>query len=526
MPEMHFRVKWPSGHEEDCYSPSYIVEEHLDEGAQYDVQEFVSRVRTALSIASERVLARYGFECTSAIDQLRAVEETAAALPPAERAGKVAVVSFTKHPPRDARAKKPEHFSVIVVGGGQAGLSMSYLLKQRGVSHVVLEGKRIASAWRDERWDAFCLVTPNWQCRLPGHPYAGDDPQGFMGKDAIVAYVESYAARFELPVREGVWVKSVTQAEARLGFDVETSAGRMTAEQIVVATGGYHRPRVPAYAAQLALKQLHSSEYRNADALPQGEVLVVGTGQSGCQIAEDLHLVGRKVHLAVGSAPRCARRHRGRDVTAWLEDMGHYELPIDQQKNPEELRERANHYVTGRAGGHDLDLRRFALDGMKLYGPAVDFQGGKLRFAPKLREHLDHADDVYRSINRSIDSFIAQRGIEAPPEPEYVAVWEPAQEPTELELATSGISTVIWATGFHTDFSWLKLPVFDERGRVLHHRGVTGTPGLFFLGLPWLHTWGSGRFSGVKTDAEHLLAQICQPSVDSLANVVAASAPP
>jgi putative flavoprotein involved in K+ transport len=524
MPEMHFRVKWPNGHTEDCYSPSYIVEEHLTEGAEYEVDDFVSRVRAALSIASERVFAKYGFECSSALDQLRVVEETASSLEPGARAGKVAVVSFTKHPPRDARAKKAEHFAVIVVGGGQAGLSMSYLLKQRGVAHVVLEGKRIASAWRDERWDSFCLVTPNWQCRLPGHPYIGDDSQGFMRKDAIVAYVESYAARFELPVREGVWVKSVKRAESG-GFEVETSAGRMTAEQVVVATGGYHRPRIPEYAARLAVNQLHSSEYRNGAALPPGEVLVVGTGQSGCQIAEDLHLIGRKVHLAVGSAPRCARRHRGRDVVEWLEQMGHYDLPIHEQKNPDELRERANHYVTGRAGGHDLDLRRFALEGMTLYGPATGVEGDKLRFAPKLRQHLDHADDVYRSINRSIDSFIAQRKISAPPEPEYTAVWEPAEEPTQLDLAANGVSTIVWATGFHTDFRWVELPVFDERGRVQHHRGVTASPGLFFLGLPWLHTWGSGRFSGVKTDAEYLLLQICEPAQKSPIEVAALSAP-
>ena len=525
MPEMHFRVKWPSGHVEDCYSPSYIVEEYLSEHAEYEVDDFVSRVRTALSIASERVFAKYGFECSSALDQLRAVEATAGSLAPDARAGKVAILSFTKHPPRDARAKKTEHFSVVVVGGGQAGLSMSYLLKQRGVSHVVLEGKRIANAWRDERWDSFCLVTPNWQCRLPGHPYIGDDPQGFMGKDAIVAYVESYAARFELPVREGVWVKSVKRAASGDGFEVETSTGRMTAEQVVVATGGYHRPRVPDYASELRVKQLHSSEYRNSEQLPPGEVLVVGTGQSGCQIAEDLHLVGRKVHLAVGSAPRCARRHRGKDVVEWLEQMGHYDLPIHEQKNPDELRERANHYVTGRAGGHDLDLRRFAVEGMKLYGPVAGFAAGKLSFLPKLRQHLDHADDVYRSINRSIDAFIAQRAITAPPQPEYVAPWQPAEEPTELELETSEISTVIWATGFHTDFKWIELPVFDERGRVQHHRGVTRTPGLYFLGLPWLHTWGSGRFSGVKTDAEHLLAQICEPLLESPFEVAALSAP-
>lgn len=511
MPEMHFRVKWPSGTVEDCYSPSYIIEEYLSEGSTYDVADFVTRVGTALNIASERVMARYGFACSSAIDQLRAIEETAASL---GGSGRVEVLSFTKHPPRDARAKKPEHFSVVVVGGGQAGLSVSYLLKQRGVSHVVLEGKRIASAWRDERWDAFCLVTPNWQCRLPGHSYQGDDPQGFMGKDAIVDYVESYAWRFELPVREGVWVKQVKPG-AR-GFDIETSSGALTAEQVVVATGGYHAPRVPEYAREIPVQQLHSSAYRNAAALPPGEVLVVGTGQSGCQIAEDLHLDGRKVHLAVGSAPRCARRHRGRDVVDWLEEMGHYSLPIEQQANPDELRERANHYVTGRAGGHDLDLRRFALEGMKLYGPVRGYAAGRLTVAPRLREHLDHADDVYRNINRSIDTYIAKQGITAPAQPEYVAVWEPVTEPTELDVASAGITSIVWATGFHTDFSWVQAPVLSERGKPRHRRGVTEVPGLYFIGLPWLHTWGSGRFSAVGADAEHIVAHmfgaIAQPA--------------
>lgn len=513
MPEMHFRVKWPSGKVEDCYSPSYIVEEYLAEGAEYDVADFVTRVRTALSIASERVLARYGFECSSALDQLRAVEETSSALRGDAKAGKVAVLSFTKHAPRDARAKKSEHFSVVVIGGGQAGLSMSYLLQQRGVSHVVLEGKRIASAWRDERWDNFCLVTPNWQCRLPGHPYVGDDPRGFMGRDEIVAYVERYAERYRLPVREGVWVKAVRRLERQRGFEVETSAGRMTADQIVVATGGYHRPRLPSYAADIPIHQVHSSQYRNARELPEGAVLVVGTGQSGSQIAEDLHLEGRAVHLAVGSAPRCARQHRGKDVVEWLEQMGHYDVPIDKQSNAEELRERANHYVTGRAGGHDLDLRRFALQGMKLYGPAQGYEAGKLRIVPKLTQHLDHADDVYRSINRTIDAYISKQGIQAPPAEDYVAVWQPSEEPTELDLSAQGIASIVWATGFHTDFSWVHAPVFDAHGRVVHRRGTTAERGLYFLGLPWLHTWGSGRFSGVKVDAEYLLSKVLEPEL-------------
>ena len=526
MPEMHFRVKWPSGHEEECYSPSYVIEEHLVVGESYEVDDFVGRVGSALRTASERVFARYGFECSSALDQLRAVEETAAGLSADERAGRVSVLGFTKHAPRDARAKK-EHFSVVVVGAGQAGLSVSYLLKQQGISHVVLESKRIANAWRNERWDSFCLVTPNWQCRLPGHPYTGDDPDGFMGKDDIVAYVEDYAARFELPVREGVTVTSVKRAESLQGFEIETSAGRMTAEHVVVATGGYHTPRVPKYAGELEVAlQLHSSEYRNAAALPEGEVLVVGTGQSGCQIAEDLHLAGRKVHLAVGSAPRCARRHRGRDVVEWLEDMGHYALPIDKQSKPDELRERANHYVTGRSGGHDLDLRRFALEGMRLYGPATGCVGGVLQFAPKLKQHLDHADDVYRSINRSIDQHIEQQKLDAPTQAEYVAVWEPEHEPESLDLAQARVSTVVWATGFHTAFNWVELPVFDQRGRPVHYRGVTEQAGLYFIGLPWLHTWGSGRFSSVGQDAEHLVQHISRPIAEQPQRAVALAASP
>jgi putative flavoprotein involved in K+ transport len=510
MPEMNFRVKWPSGQEQDCYSPSYVIEEHLRVGDSYAVADFVQRVGVALHTASDRVLARYGFECSSALDQLRSIELVAADLTAEERAGQVAVLAFTKHAPRDARAK-PEHFEVVVVGGGQAGLSVSYLLRERGVSHVVLEARRVASAWRDERWDSFCLVTPNWQCRLPGHPYAGDEPHGFMGKDEIVAYVESYARRFELPVREGVRVEAVERA-ASGGFELATSSGAMTASHVVVATGGYHRARVPSFASELSgLTQLHSSLYRNAASLPDGAVMVVGTGQSGCQIAEDLHLAGRQVHLAVGSAPRCARRHRGRDVVDWLEDMGHYAVPIERQSDPAALRERANHYVTGRAGGHDLDLRRFALEGMKLYGPVSGAARGALSFEPRLKQHLDHADEVYRSINRSIDAYIAERGLTAPPQAEYEAPWEPMEEPELLRLADAGVTSVIWATGFDTDFSWLKLPVLDGRGRPQHRRGVTEERGLFFIGLPWLHTWGSGRFASVGEDAEHVVSRLLGP---------------
>jgi putative flavoprotein involved in K+ transport len=398
---------------------------------------------------------------------------------------------------------------VVVVGGGQAGLSMSYCLTKLGIDHVVLEKHRIAHEWRERRWDSFCLVTPNWQCRLPGFPYAGADPRGFMLKDDIVKYVEDYARSFGAPVVEGVSATSLRAAPGG-GYDLQTTAGACHAERVVVATGGYHIPKIPRLAERLPeeITQLHASRYRNAGALPDGDVLVIGSGQSGCQIAEDLHIAGRRVHLCLGSAPRTARRYRGRDVVEWLEDMGYYHMPVHEHPLKERVRGKANHYVTGRDGGRDIDLRQRAKEGMRLYGRVVGARGATLELAGDLRQNLDQADAVAESIKTSIDKFIAERGVTAPNEPRYVPVWEPAEEPRALDLKAAGITTVIWSTGFSTDYSWIEVPIFDGRGYPVHNRGVTAADGLYFLGLPWLYTWGSGRFSGVAADATHLAEQI------------------
>ena len=404
----------------------------------------------------------------------------------------------------------PERVPVAVVGGGQAGLSISWHLVQRGVEHVVLERDTIAHEWADARWDTFCLVTPNWQCQLPGWPYRGADPEGFMLRDEIVEYVRGYAASFGPPVHEGVAVTSLAPA-ADGGYVLSTSAGEVAAEQVVLAVGGYHLPVVPPYATALPrdVVQLHSQEYRNPDQLPDGDVLVVGTGQSGAQIAEDLHRAGRRVHLAVGSAPRIARRYRGRDVVAWLHDMGYYDLPVERHPLGEGARRQTNHYVTGRSGGHDLDLRAFAREGMRLHGRLAAISGGRLDFAADLGENLDRADAVSESIKDSVDAFIDASGTDAPPEPRYSPVWQPPASPdTPLDLDAAGISAVIWSTGFGRDYRWVDVPVFDGRGYPTHDRGVTNCPGLYFVGLPWLHTWGSGRFSGVGRDARHLAARI------------------
>jgi putative flavoprotein involved in K+ transport len=499
-----------------------VIEDYLSEGQQYAVPDFVERARSALKIASERVRERYGYACSSALDQLAEIERTASTLSPSELGERVAVLEFRKHAARDARAKAkaPEHHTVIVVGGGQAGLSASYWLKQHGIDHLVLEGRRVAYSWRDERWDTFCLVTPNWQCQLPGYPYAGPDPQGFMLKDEIVAYVEGYKFEFDLPVREGVTVEALREVSGpgAARFELSTSQGVFTAEQVVVATGCYHKAHIPAYASEspAGTLNLHSSNYKNPESLPEGAVLVVGSGQSGCQIAEDLHLAGREVHLAVGNAPRCARRYRGRDVVEWLDDLGYYNMPIDAHPNREQVRDKTNHYVTGRDGGRDIDLRQHALTGMKLYGPLAGIEAGQARFTPGLKQNLDSADAVYRSINRTIDAFIEKQGIAAPEEADYRPPWEPDAEVATLDLRAKRVAAVVWCAGFASDFGWVKPSVLDARGFPRHERGVTEVEGLYFLGLPWLHTWGSGRFSGVGRDAAFVVEHIARASREQL----------
>jgi putative flavoprotein involved in K+ transport len=401
------------------------------------------------------------------------------------------------------------HVPVLIVGGGQAGLSTSQLLKEQGIGHLILEKNRIGHSWREERWDSFCLVTLNRQCRLPGYSYQGNDPHGFMVKDEIVRFIEGYAAFVQPPIREGVAVTGVKPRSGG-GFEVRTSEGLYTADRVVIAISGYHIPVVPRIGAAMpaSATQIQSLDYRNPQDLPEGEILVVGSGQSGCQIAEDLHLAGRKVHLAVGDAPRAPRVYRGRDSTDWLEEMGHYDMPIDDHPMSEKVRRNENHYLTGRDGGREIDLRKFALQGMKLYGMLAAVDGQRVRFQPDLTHHLDAADATYVRIRKTIDAYIERAGIHAPEELPYQPCWAPEADPLELDLAASDIKCVIWCTGFRMDFSFIDVPVFDGRGYPAHKQGVSAHDGLYFIGLPWLYTWGSGRFAGVARDARHIAGHI------------------
>jgi putative flavoprotein involved in K+ transport len=397
------------------------------------------------------------------------------------------------------------HYAAVVVGAGQAGLSVSHFLSRAGLDHVVFEKKRAMHKWRDQRWDAFCLVTPNWQCQLPGHAYDGPDPHGFMVKDEILAYLDAFARKVNAPIREGVDVLSVEKAGDL--YEIATSEGRCTADAVFLATSLYGMPFRPRCAERIpeSIQQVHSADYRSSDALPAGAVVVVGSGQSGAQIAEDLHLAGRKVHLVTGNAPRCARFYRGRDVVDWLWDIGQYEITVADDGMGRKRHE-TNHYLTGRDGGRDIDLRAFARDGMALYGRLDDVRAGRMIFAPNLAANLDEADRVYNGINALIDRHIAEKGIAAPPPSIYQAIWRPTDEPAELDLRKAGVGSIVWATGFTPDWSYARLPIFDGTGYPVHRRGITGVAGAYVVGLPWLWTWGSGRFLSVGRDAEFLVS--------------------
>jgi putative flavoprotein involved in K+ transport len=399
----------------------------------------------------------------------------------------------------------PSYVDVAIIGGGQSGLSISYYLQKLGLSHVILEKNDLVHSWKHARWDNFCLVTPNWQCALPGWPYRGDDPDGFMKKDEIIEYLDGFVSHVNGPTLRDVMVERVDPLEEG-GFQVITSRGMLKAGQVVVSSGAYHQPVIPRMAERMSadIAQIHSEQYKNAESLPEGAVLVVGNGQSGAQIAEDLHLAGRKVYLATGDAPRCARFYRGKDVVRWLADMGYYDMPVEKHPLREGVRDNTNHYVTGRDGGRDIDLRKFALEGMELFGMMVDVDGDLLKFQPNLQQSLDQADEVYNRINATIDKYIAENHIEAPPASVYQPVWEPPSERMEISATNANITSVIWCIGFRPDFSWVNASVFNGNGIPVHYRGVTAQAGLYFVGLPWLHTWGSGRFSGVARDAQYL----------------------
>ena len=404
-----------------------------------------------------------------------------------------------------------ERIDTVIVGGGQAGLSLSYCLTQKGREHVVLEkAAQAGEAWRNGRWDSFTFVTPNWAMRLPGMGYEGHDPDGFMPRNEIVAYFERYVARYSMPVRYGVQAMAVKQSGA--GYVVETNGPTFEAANVVVATGSFQKPRVPPFSTNLpgGVLQLHSSEYRNPGTLPPGGVLVVGSAQSGCQIAEELHRSGRKVYLCVGGAGRVPRRYRGRDIFWWLDQTGFLDQTVDKLPSPK-ARFGPNPHVSGADGGHTLNLHQFARDGVTLLGRLRDARDGKISLAPNLKETLAKVDQFEADVMKMIDGFIAKTGMDAPPEtlPELRDGYE-VEVITELDLKAAGLASMIWAMGYTFDFNLVKLPVFDEDGYPAQQRGMSEYPGLYFLGLNWLHRRKSALLIGVGEDAAYIASHIAE----------------
>ena len=392
----------------------------------------------------------------------------------------------------------------IIVGGGQGGLSVSYYLRQQGREHVIFEkAHQAAQVWRN-RWDSFTLITPNWMVRMPGAPYQGDDPDAFMTKDEIVTYFESYIKRFKLPITYGVCVTGVKPDKN--GYRVFTNKGDYEAKHVVIAVGIYQQPRMPSCYKKFPteIQQIHSCEYKNPDLLPPGAVLVVGSGQSGSQIAEELYQSGRKVFLSVGKAGRVPRRYRGLDAARWMEKLGYFKRLVSELSSPKDKFAGSAH-GTGKNGGHTINLHQFAKEGVILLGQVEDIKNDSLLLKMNLKDNLAKADQFEQNFVEEIDRYIESNDLDFPEErlPKFTDGYQ-AKEIKEIDLKQAGIRTVIWATGYKFDFSWVQLPIFDEDGYPIQARGVTEYAGLYFIGLPFLHNGISGVIAGVGDDAAHI----------------------
>jgi putative flavoprotein involved in K+ transport len=402
-------------------------------------------------------------------------------------------------------------FNTIIVGGGQAGLATSYFLHHQQIEHIVLEqAKQAGSAWRSGRWDSFALLTPNWAIQMPGAEYYGNDPDGFMPLNEIVMYFENYIKRFNLPVQYETTVTAIESLGNDEGYQVSTAQDVFQADHVVVATGLFQKPKTPLFAANFSPKilQLHSGEYRNPQALPDGGVLVVGSAQSGCQIAEELYENGRQVYLCIGSAGRAPRRYRGRDVFYWLKQAGFFDRTVDKLPSPK-AKFSGNPHLSGKNGGHSINLHQLARDGVQLLSRISGGENNKAMFAADLHESLAKADKFEADIVKMIDEFIAKNGIDAPSEslPDLRDGYA-VEEIRELDLSSKNINTIIWALGYSFDFSLVKLPVTDDDGYPIQRRGLTDYPGLYFVGMPWLYKYKSGLLVGVGEDAAFVASNI------------------
>ena len=401
-----------------------------------------------------------------------------------------------------------EKTDTLVVGAGQAGVAMSEHLSNCGVTHLVVERHRIAERWRSERWDSLVANGPAWHDRFPGLTFSDFDPDAFAPKERVADYFVDYAEMIKAPVRCGVEVRAVRRNVGRPGFRVETSDGVIEANNVVAATGPFQKPVFPDMVPDDAgIMQIHSNAYRNPAQLPEGAVLVVGAGSSGAQIADELLRSGKRVYLSVGPHDLPPRRYRGRDFVWWLGVLGKWDVPALEPGT-----EHVTIAVSGAHGGHTVDFRRLAGQGMTLVGRTESFADGVMHFAPDLADNIAQGNANTLSVLDEADAYIVRNGLDFPEEPEAREVGADPQCVTDpiltLNIQEAGITSIIWATGFTLDYSWLQVDAFDEQGKPKHQRGVSAEPGVYFLGLPWQSRRGSSFIWGVWHDARYLADQI------------------
>lgn len=408
----------------------------------------------------------------------------------------------------------------LIIGAGQAGLGMSYYLKQAGLPHQVLEKGQVGESWLLQRWDSFQLNTPNLLNALPGMPYDGPEPVGFWRVDELTAYFRRYIDHFNLPVRTRVTVHSLEPGEGSTRFRVRLQADGQAMEDVgarsvVVAAGGQRKPKIPSLSECLPdrIFQLHTADYRNPQAIPAGAVVIVGCGQSGVQIAEELLAAGRKVFLCTSKVPRTPRRYRGRDILEWLAEIRFFDVTYDSLQD-KSIAQMTQPQVSGMGRfGHTVSLQYLHKQGAVILGRLLDAQYGSLLLGDDAAVNVHFADAFSERIKDQVEQYLMAQGLPLPPLEE-----DPADQPDplarcasgqrSLDLGEEGVSTLIWATGFKGDFGWIHLPVLDDNGEPVHRRGVSAVEGLYFLGFPWLHSRKSGIIYGIAEDAEYLAGLI------------------
>ncbi len=400
-----------------------------------------------------------------------------------------------------------EKIDTLVVGAGQAGIAASEHLGNHGIEHVVLERDRIAEKWRTARWDSLVANGPAWHDRFPNRPFDDPDYDAFIPKEDVADYFVDYVEQIKAPVRCGVEVTHARKTD-RNTFLVKTSAGDFEANRIIAATGAFQHPVFPQIVpAEEGIEQIHSYDYRNPQQFGDGAILVVGSGSSGSQIAEELMESGRQVYLSVGPHDRPPRTYRGRDFCWWLGVLGKWDM-----QTPGPGTEHVTIAVSGAKGGRTVDFRRFAAGGMQLVGRTESFADGKLHFAGDLAENIRNGDANHLALLDEADAYIARNGLDLPEDPQERKRWpDPACLTTPIEaldLKEAGITTIIWATGFTVDYDWLDVDTFDEAGKPRHKRGISEEPGVYFLGLPWQSRRGSSFIWGVWHDAKFVADQI------------------